>query len=183
MKVYGDIKKIEASIEKHYAEELRPLKQEADKRIAEIKNENSERLNLLKAEKKSRAEADAKLAYARLVNEQKLKAKRIFEETREALVNGVFCEVMKQAAKKAHTKHYLAYVKSFIPKTSEKLIATGDSDYYKALFKDIKVDKSITGVKFEAGNVIYNLTFDAMLSSKKEQIRDIVIRALFGEAR
>ena len=181
MEVYGDVKNLENSIKSRYEEDLKPLKKEADQRIDEIKKATDERLKIMRAQDKIKAEEESKLVYARLVNEEKLKAKREFEETREALVEDVFNEVMKKAGKKAHTKEFLKFIKTSIPKTKEKISAVGDSDYYSSLFKNLKVDKSMVGVKFEVENLIYNFTFDEMMNSKKEQLREAVITALFKE--
>ncbi len=179
MKVIGNIESIKKSIEQRYQKELAEANKVIEQQIAEMKSQAEEKISLMRAKMKVNAEQDAKKEEAKIISEEKLKAKRAYEEKREGLINAVFEEAEKEKVKKAHTKAYIDFVKKQMPEG--RLTAIADSDYYK---KDIKaekweIDKSITGIKFVRDNMIFDFTMDAALNSYKERLRHVVSETLW----
>jgi vacuolar-type H+-ATPase subunit E/Vma4 len=128
---------------------------------------------------KTEIDAEVKKTSSMISSSAKLKAKKEFEEKREAIIESVFEKAMKKAKDIAHSEDYIDFVKKNIPDT-KGLSAVGDSDYYSKVFQGIKIDKSIIGVKFESEGIVYDFTLDNMISSKKDILRHEVSKILFA---
>lgn len=179
MEVFGNVEGLKNFIEKRHSSEIELIKLEKEKQLKEADKKLKKELELLRSHMKTLTDADVKKAYSKILSEEKLKAKKVFEEKREAIINSVFAEAEKKAAKIVHTSEYINFVKRNMPQ-EKGLLVIGDSNYYKKAFPKIKVDKSILGLKFESEGAIYDFTLDNLIASKKEILRQEVSRVLFG---
>ena len=102
------------------------------------------------------------------------------EEERERMIADVFSAAEKEAEKFAAGKKYVDFVKKNVPK-GEKLEVFGGSPAYKSAFPNMQLDKNLNGLVFRGENVEYNFTVARMMEAKKEELRNSVTKALFGE--
>lgn len=179
MEVFGNVEGLKSSIEKKYSSEIKLIKAEREKQLKEVDKKLKKELELLRSQMETLTDADVKKAYSKILSEEKLKAKKEFEEKREAIINSIFAEAEKKALKIVHTSEYINFVKKNRPK-EKGLLVVGDSNYYKKSFPKIKLDKNILGLKFESEGVIYDFTLDNIIASKKDVLRQEVSRILFG---
>lgn len=179
MEIYGNVEALKGAIEKKYSSKIKEVEKETEKQLAEIDKELKKKLELLKARMKTTTDAEVKKTHSMILSSEKLKAKKEFEEKREALIDEVFKKAEKKALKIAHSKEYMDYVKSNVPE-KEGIDAIGDGEYYKKEFPKLKVDKSIVGIKFESEGVIYDFTLNNIIASKKDVLRQEVSKILFS---
>lgn len=179
MEVFGNVEGLKDYIEKRYSSEIKLIKAEKEKQLEEIDKILKKELELLRSHMKTLTNADVKKAYSMILSEERLKAKKEFEEKREAIINSVFAEAEKKAEKIVHTSEYIDFVRKNMPQ-EKGLLVVGDSNYYKKAFPKVKVDKNMLGLKFESEGVTYDFTLDNMIASKKEILRQEVSRILFG---
>jgi len=180
VEVYGNMEYIKSEIEKRFSDYINAVEKEAAARLEMLRKETDERLEVIRAQIQNKADEEAKMARARLVNGQKLNAKRAFEEKREKLINIVLERVRQTALKKVHSKQYLDFVNEQIPE-GEAVESIGDSDYYKRIFPKLTIDNSIVGIKFRTSDITYDLTIDGAIKSKHDKIRDIITCKLFQD--
>ena len=179
MEIYGNIESLKGSIEKRYSFEIKKVEEDRKKQVMEIGKELKNQLTLLNSNMKTIIDAEVKKAHSMILSEEKLKAKKEFEEKRESLINKVFKEAEKQAKKIAHTQEYADYVQENMPKEKGFSII-GDSDYYKTIFPEMDIDKNIIGIKFESKGLVYNFTLNSIIDSKKDILRHEVSKTLFN---
>lgn len=180
MEVFGDAEALKKVIESKYSLRIKEAEKEKDKKLEEIDKELKKKLEILNAHMKMTSEAEAKKAYSMVLSKEKLNAKKEFEELREKLIDSVFKEADKRAKKFAHSEEYIEFVRENMPKDS-KAICVGDSDYYKKLMPNIKVDNNLVGVKFESDGVIYDFTLNNIIESKKDVLRQEISKVLFKQ--
>jgi len=178
MEVFGNIEALKEAIEKKYTSKIREVEKEKEKQLNEIDKELKKKLNLLDSRMKTASDAEVKKTHSVILSEEKLKAKKEFEEKREELINKVFKEAEKKSKKIVRSKEYIDYVKSNIPK--EKDLKVTGSDALKKHFPKLKVDKNILGLKFESEGIIYDFTLDNMINSKKDVLRHEISKVLFS---
>jgi len=178
MEVFGNIEALKGAIEKKYSAKIKQAEKETEKELAEIDKKLKKELELVNSHMKTITDAEVRKAQSMILSEEKLKAKSEFEGKREALIESVFEEAKKRVKKITRTKEYLDFVKNNMPK-EENLSAIGDSDYYKTLFPDLKIDKNILGLKFEVEGAVYDFTLDNIINSKKDILRKEVSKILF----
>lgn len=179
MEIFGNVEALKGAIEKKYLAEIKKIEKEKEKQLAKIDKELNKKLELLKSHMKTITDAAINKTYSMVLSREKIKAKKEFEEKREAIIDAVFKEAEKKAKKIGHSKEYIDYVKRNMPKEKDFLVI-GDSDYYKKFFPKLKVDKNIVGVKFKSEDVIYDFTLDNMISSKKDILRHAISKILFS---
>lgn len=179
MEVFGNIEALKKAIERKYASIVKDAEKEKEKQLAGIDRELKGKLELLRSHMKTEGDAEVKKTTSMISSAAKLKAKKEFEEKREAMIESVFEKAMKKAKDIAHSKDYTDFVKKNVPDT-KGLSAVGDSDYYSKVFPEIKIDKSIIGVKFVSEGVVYDFTLDNMIYSKKDILRHEVSKILFS---
>lgn len=176
MEILGNARSIEDSIRQKYEKDINNVQKELDKNI-ELKRKEFEKQKELKlADISTATDFEVKKEHSKILSEENLKAKREFESAREILIEKVFKEAEKKAAKIAHSKDYIEFVKKRMPEDC-KIIA--DSDFFKKHFGNIKVDKNIVGVKGQIGNVIYDFSLDGIINSKRDELRHVITKALF----
>ncbi len=182
MEIYGNLDSLKNVIASKYSKRMKEAEDSVQKEINALNEVLGREVELMKARIMTRADSDARKEYSKIISEEKLKAKREFEEKREGYINEVFDEALKKAPKIAHSQEYIDYLKSKMPKNlGGEIIA--DSAYYKKYFPDLKnwkVDKEIIGLKFRVANIIYDFTIDNALKSKRDTLRPVVSKALFG---
>lgn len=179
MKVYGSIDALKKGIQKKYNEKIREIEKGTDEGVKRLEAGTMKEIEIIRAEAAVQTAAEANVAKARTLNEEKLKAKMEFENERERMIVSVFEEIQKRKEKIATGKEYIGYVKSEIPK-GEKLECVGGSREYKKHFRDLKLDGKIVGMLFKSKNTIYDFTIDKMIESENEKLRKVVIERLFG---
>ena len=178
MEVIGNIELIKKSIERKYKKGLGELEKETEKEIELLRNEANKKLLLQKAKIKTETESESKKIFSKTISEYQLKAKKEFEEAREEFIKEIFLEALKKAKDIAYSKRYIDFVKEKMPK-GEGIKIIGDSNFYSKYFEKVIIDKNITGVKFAAKEVIYDLSLDGILTSKREMLRHSVSKMLF----
>ncbi len=180
MKTYGNVDGLKKEIESKYETEINKVKWELGKKTSEFEAEASKESELIREQAKTDAEASAREAKQRVMNEEKLKAKRKFEEAREKMIQKVFDEIKKEAPKIAVGKEYLAFAKKNAPK-EKGLEVYGSSSAYKKVFSKMKTNNSIIGLKFVSENMVYDLSLDGAIEANEELVRRIITKKLFGE--
>ncbi len=179
MEIFGNVKALKGAIEKKYAAEIKKVEKDRDNQLAEIDKELRKKLELLGSHMKTAIDAEVKKTHSMILSEERLKAKKEFEEKRESLINAVFKEAERKAKKIAHSEEYIGFVKKNIPKEKDFLII-GDDDYYKRLFPKVNVDKNIIGLRLECEGLVYDFTLDNIIASKKDVLRYEVSKVLFS---
>lgn len=179
MEIFGNVEALKGAIEKKYAAEIKKVEEDRDKQLAEIDKELKKKVELLSSHMKTAIDAEVKKTHSMILSEEKLKAKKEFEEKRESLINAIFKEAEKKAKKIAHSREYIDFVKENIPKEKGFLII-GDGDYYKKLFPKVKVDKSIIGLRFEGEGLVYDFTLNNMIEARKDVLRHDISKVLFS---
>lgn len=179
MEVFGNVEALKKAIEKKYSSMIKDIEKEKEEQLAEIDKELKKKLELLRPHMKTEIDAEVKKTTSMISSAAKLKAKKEFEEKREAIIESVFEKAMKKAKDIAHSKDYTDFVKKNMPGT-KGLSATGDSDYYKKVFPELKVDRNIIGVKFESERLVYDFTLDSIIASKRDILRHEVSKILFA---
>jgi vacuolar-type H+-ATPase subunit E/Vma4 len=178
METFGNMESMKSAIEKKYSSKIKEIEKERDAQLAGINKQLSKELELIRSHMQTEIEAEANKMHSMVLSSEKLKAKKEFEEKREALLDKVFIEAIKKAYQVAHTKDYVAYVKKNMPKGAS-FVVKGDSPYFKKAFHKLKIDKKIVGIRFESADIVYDFTLDNIISSKKDILRQEVSRILF----
>lgn len=176
MEILGNIEHMQESIRQKYEKDIINVQEELEKTIAAKKQESKKQAEITKFHLCATTDFEVKKEHSKILNEENLKAKRDFESAREELIESVFKEVEKKAIKIAHSKAYIGLVKKRMPKNCT-IIA--DSDFFKKYFDNIKIDKSIVGIKCKVGDIIYNFSLDGIIKYKKHELRDIITGVLF----
>ncbi len=180
MEVYGNVDSLKESIGKKYDEDIAELDKQAEKIISDIKAQADKKKELMKARNKTDTEAEVKKLKSKVISEETLKAKKEFEKSREELIEKVFSEAEKKAKDTAKTKKYADLVKKKMPKKVDSAIVGNVA--LKKLFKGIKTwktDKTIAGIKFVQGEVVYDFTLDSAIRARKDELREKVAKILF----
>lgn len=178
MEVIGNIELIKKSIQKKYEKEIRVIEKETSKEIEALNAEASKQKALQIAKIKTSRDAESRKVYSKILSEQRLNAKKQFEEAREEYIKEIFSEAFEKAKTIAHSNQYIDFVKSQSP--SGSFSVTADGDFFKKHFKDVKIDKAIIGMKFQADEVSYDLSLDGILTSKRDVLRHSVSQVLFN---
>jgi vacuolar-type H+-ATPase subunit E/Vma4 len=175
MEVIGDIEGMKAAIRAEYQKRLRDIEEQKRTRLAEVKAKAKAESSALK--KRHAGELEARLREARgiVLNEQKLSAKRRFEEAREAMISDVIEAARKRFQTVVGSKRYLDFVRKRVPK---KTVVYGPPSLKKH-FRGLRVEKGLTGIRFVQGNVICDLTLESLLEAKEAAVRDRIIKALW----
>ncbi|MFH1642565.1 MAG: hypothetical protein ABIC04_06740 [Nanoarchaeota archaeon] len=176
MEVFGNVEALKSSIERNYTLQIKKLNIEKEKKLAEIDKIFKKEQDILRSQMKTATDAAVKKAHSMILSEEELKAKKEFEKKRDAIIESVFKEAMKQAERKVHTKEYLDFVKKNMP---DGMKAIADSDYYKKIAPDLTIDKNMQGIKFVSEDVIYDFGLNNLIESKKDILRQEISGVLF----
>jgi len=178
MEVFGNVELLKEEISSVMNEKLNTLKQELEEFKGQVSEENGRKLTDLREQHKTTLNQDLKKAYSQIIGEKTLEAKKAYEEKREQLIDEVFAEVLKKSKSITNTAKYVSFVKSQAPK-GKNVKVFGDCNYYKKSFSKMKLDKSISGLRFEEGDVSYDFTVERMIKVRKEELRRQVNATLF----
>jgi vacuolar-type H+-ATPase subunit E/Vma4 len=179
MEAFGNIEGLKKAIQQKYSLKIREVEKERDKELKSIEKDLKKALKLQESRMKTNTDAAAKKTYSMILSSEKLKAKKEFEEKREALIEAVFRNARKQARTVAHSREYVDFVAKNAPK-EPGIIIKGDAELYKQTFPELHLDESLLGIKFVSEGVIYDFTLDNMIDSKKDILRQEVSNILFG---
>ncbi len=180
MEVYGNISALKKGIEERYKNEIAQIEKEAEDKAKDFDAKKKKRLQVLKADFKTRKGEKVKEAKQRVLNEKKLEAKKEFELEREKLIQQVFEDVKKKASKIVLTKQYIEYVKKNVPKEKGFLAMVGPA-FLKKSFPKSKEEKGLIGVKFVGDEIIYDYSINALLEAREDFVRHTITKNLFGE--
>jgi len=175
MEVYGSIEGLKKALEEDYRAKLRKVNSRKAAQLKEIRNSLKKHLALVEAELKQEADSKLREANAMVLNEQKLSAKRSFEEAREKMVQAVLSEVRESFPTVMKSKPYLDFVK----KNSPKDAVVFGNPFFGSHFGKLRVDENLMGVRFVKGSVIYDLSLNALLEAKEFAVREKAIEALW----
>ncbi|MCD6414002.1 MAG: V-type ATP synthase subunit E [Candidatus Diapherotrites archaeon] len=172
MQTFGDVERLKEAIKKKYDAEISAIQRQTEEEIRAIQAETKEKIKLMAANIRSQAEREAVQAESKVLSEERLKAKREFEKTREQLIEKTFSEIRAKLASVAHSKRYLNFIKKKLNEINlEHYTVIADSSYYKTIFPNYTTDKNIIGVKLVSDNMTYDLTLDTALEAKKDELR------------
>tara|TARA_Y100000310_G_scaffold345818_1_gene470449 strand:+ start:16586 stop:17137 length:552 start_codon:yes stop_codon:yes gene_type:complete len=180
--IFGDINKVRKAIEEKYNRKVKELESGSESQVKEAEQGAEREIKALKDKTMSLSEKEAARTYSKVLSEETLKTKRGFEEERERMIDSVFEEVKKKAVKFVHSDAYLDYIKSKMGDTEYSMVI-GDSSGYKGKFKaeEFAVDKDIIGLRFKVGEAFYDFTVEELINAKREYLRGLISKSLFGE--
>ena len=181
MKTLGNLSKIKTCIEQRFTAELKRIDSETAAEVEKIRAAEKNETDALEHDMKSRQEAETEKAYQAVYNEEKLKLQGEFDQRRQDIIDQVFDDAMKKAAKFAESKEYEKFVKAHLKSLPSGAHLTGHSESFKKHFKGLKIDKSIIGIRAEADNVVYDLTIPALVDANRESLRTELNSVLFPE--
>lgn len=180
MQVYGNKEPLMAEIKRRYNKGIEEIEKDTLKEINEIKSEAVAKITNLREKAELVNDSETKKLHSKIISEEKLEAKKEFEEKREKIIEKVFHHTKHEAEKIAHSDDYIKFVEKSVPKKIiEEGEIFGDSDYYKKRFPELKIKKGITGIQIKTENVLYDLSVDSAIEAKKEQLRDSISKILF----
>jgi len=180
MKVFGDIEGLKKEISNTFELQVKETEEETEKQVKALNSEAEKKAEAIMEQAKTDCEALAREAKQRVLNEEKLKAKKNFEESRERLIMKVIEEAKNEISKKAKSKEYLDFLKANKP--NENAVQTlGSEASYKAIFPQMKADKNLRGVKVITSDAVYDLTLDNLLQVNEELVRRTITQNIFRE--
>ncbi len=180
MKIHGSISNIKRAIEKRYWKLYEGMRDEAEKQISQLRKESSEKLSKLREWHKAKLSREKQQLYTMLLNEEKLKLRIKRNDLREKMVNKVLEQVRKKSSTIVLTQEYIDFVKSRL-KEEKTLVCLGSSESYKKHFPNMRIDKTINGLRFEGENAILDFSVDSIIESKKDELRCLASKKIFGE--
>jgi len=181
MQVYGNTEGLKKEIEQKYEAQIKEIMSKAQSEVNAIIKEADEKAEMIIEQAKTDAESASREAMQRVLNEEKLKAKREFEEAREKLILEVIEKVKRKAKEVSKSNEYLAFLKANVPKEKNAVVFGGSEASYKKVFPKMKADKTIVGVKITAEDVVYDFTLENMINSNEEVVRRTITTEMFKE--
>ncbi len=181
MAIIGKLTGLKSSIEQQFETDISALKEEADQEISTFKAEEKSIISSLEKDSKSEQEFEVEKAHRSVYNEGALKLDRAFEQKRQELIEQVFDDALSRASKFALTKEYLAFAKKHFKTLPKNVEIRGHSPSYKKIFKKLKLDKTIIGLKAVSTEVTYDLTVSTLIEAKQDALKQAITKALFGE--
>ena len=175
MEAHGSLDALKKAIQADYRKKAREINSHKAAQIKEIRANAALQTSLVQKELSQDLEARAAEARAMVLNEQKLSAKRAFEEAREAMVREVLSEARERFSNVLKSSQYLGFVKRNSPSNA---VVYG-SPFLKKHFRGLKPDTSMNGLKFVKGQVIYDFGLESLLESRESAVRERVISTLW----
>ena len=180
MQVYGNKEGLNNEIEHKYTIQVKEIFDAAESEVSEIIKEADERAEMIIEQAKTDAEIASREAMQRVLNEEKLNAKRKFEDAREKLILEVINKVKNKSKEISKSKEYLAFLKSNNPNEKSANVY-GSETAYKKIFPKMKIDNSIIGVKIMAEDAVYDFTLENLINSNDEVVRRTITTEMFKE--
>lgn len=178
MQVFGKAEELKEFMRKKYDSDIKEVGKEHELNAQKAKREIEKEVNALKSKARSQTQREVVQARSKTFSEEKLKAKKEFEKTREELIHTVLVRAEKGLPGLVHSKRYLNYL-SKKAKGLKNCEVVADSDYYKKLFPKYTKDPTIIGVKLVSGEVTYDFTLSTAFKANKELLRREVSNVLF----
>ncbi|MHA1911348.1 MAG: hypothetical protein ACTSYA_06605 [Candidatus Kariarchaeaceae archaeon] len=178
MKVEGNLDHLKKEIENSYKEKLMEFKKHADLEFKEEKKQIDEGQKKALERANNELDEEEKKVFKSTLSEEKLTAKKDYENKREALINKVFDEASNKAKKTLISKDYLSFVKKFLKENGEAKIIGGYKEYNKT-FKDAELDEKVNGILVKKDKMIFDFTYTKFIESRKLDLRHKVSNILF----
>jgi hypothetical protein len=178
MQVFGDARKLKDSLRKEYGRKIGEARASARKEISLIGSEEKRRNEGLRQQMLSEIESMKMEAKAVTLNEEKLNAKRSFEESRERMVEELLSDIRKELPVKMKEKEFLSFLSKNAPKNYDA--AVGHS-HFKGKFRRFKVDNEVLGVRFRTENMLIDLSLNGLLEARSDRIREKIIREVWHD--
>ncbi|MCD4740698.1 V-type proton ATPase subunit E [archaeon] len=179
MQVYGKAEDLKEFIQKKYDSEIDEVKKQQEQKSAEIKEETSRQIDTLTHKIAAQTHKEVAQAKSKTLSEEKLNAKKQFEQSREELINYIFSEVENGLPSLAHSKRYTTYLtKKTKTLDTKHFKVLADSDYYKKMFSKHTKSDAI-GIKLTSGDIIYDFTLSTAFQANKELLRREASKVLF----
>lgn len=175
MEVHGNIKSLKKAIEQDYLGKAREINRHKNAQIRDIRQALDNDIYALESELRQKLDSKARETNAMVLNEQKLTAKMQFEEAREQMVQEVLGKAREDFPILMKSKKYIDFVKKNVPKNAEVF----GNPFFKKHFKNLKVEKEMSGVKFIKGPIIYDLSLEALLEAREFSARGKLIEELW----
>jgi len=175
VEAHGSVEALKKAIAEDYSKKIREINSHKAAQVKEIRANAKLETALVQKSLKQEIESRVSEARAMVLNEQKLSAKRAFEESREAMVQEILSDARKAFPKSLKGTQY----KSFVKKNSPGKAVVNGSPFFKSQFKGLKPEPGLNGVRFVKGSVIYDLGLDALLEAKQSTVREKIISTLW----
>jgi vacuolar-type H+-ATPase subunit E/Vma4 len=180
MELYGSPEGLKREIESKYKKEISKVQDSAETRAREIISDAKKSAEEIIEQAKTDAQVAAREAKQRVLNEEKLKAKKEYEIHREKLIRKVFEKIDAEIPRISKSREYLAFLKRNAIKNGT-ISALGSRLEYKKIFPKMTLNKTINGVKVFSSEAVYDYTLESMLRTQEENVREIVVKKIFGE--
>ena len=178
MKVLGSVNLLKKEIENTYKKKLNEFEKEQteewNKEKIGLMEEHGKNLKKIEAELKN----EEKKVFKTALSEEKLNAKKEFENKRENLINSVFEKALEGSRDVLLSKEYTESVKEFI-KEKENIELAGNYEEYKTDFQGITLDNKLNGLIMKEGNKVFDFTYNTFIDSRRLDLRHKISRLLF----
>jgi vacuolar-type H+-ATPase subunit E/Vma4 len=176
MNVSGNVDHLKKEIQRSYADKLAEFKKQSMKQFDEerkkLEEDHKKKVVLVEEEIKEEEQEMFKSA----LSEEKLNAKKEFENKREALINEVFDEADKNAKKILAEKSYAKMINAFVKDKDVELVGM---KILQKTFPKMAVDDNVFGVIVKQNEQIFDFTFTTFIESRKLDLRHKVSEILF----
>ncbi|MBN1156274.1 hypothetical protein JXA85_01535 [Candidatus Woesearchaeota archaeon] len=180
MIIHGSVSRIKKAVEKRYDKLYAEIRKNADRQIDMLRKESNENLSGMRKEHRILLSRERHQLYTKLLNEEKLRLRLKQNDLKERLIRKVLEKVRKDAKAIILTQSYIDFVKSRV-RGEKNLSCVGSSESYRKHFQNFRIDRTINGTILEGNGTIFDFTVDSLLESKKDELRYIASRKLFGE--
>ena len=182
MEIFGSPESIKQGIDEKYKSMLRAEQEKilSANRIAE--QEFKEEKGRLELHYKSLAEQKTNAERSKILNDMKARAKQKFELERERLLESAISETEKSLESALSGKEYAAYINRALGNAKVSIASSEAS--IKGKLKNsgtFRIDKNIKGIIATSDNEVHDLTVSAIISEKRQELRELLAKELFGE--
>ncbi|MCK5282150.1 MAG: hypothetical protein KAK00_01970 [Nanoarchaeota archaeon] len=178
MQVLGNLGLLKKEIENSYAAKLEEFMKENLERFNKEKSgiEDKHRQEIKKLEAK--LENEEKKAFRTILSEEKLNAKREFENFREELINEVLDAAREKSKESLLRNEYISFIRKFI-EGRDNIEIIGSFEEYRQHFPDIRIDNKINGIIVRHDKEIFDFSYKTFIESGKQGLRHKISRILF----
>lgn len=177
MQVLGNLDLLKKEISKSYSEKLAEFSKEKEEEFNKEKAEILEQHNIQLKKLKTSLFNEEKKVFKTTLAEEKLNAKKEFENKREKLINKVFETSAEKSKDILLRDDYINFIKEFIREKKE-IELIGNFQEYERHF-DIKLDNNLNGIIVKQGDEIFDFTYDRFIESRKLDLRHKISILLF----
>jgi hypothetical protein len=180
METSGNIEYLKAEIKKAFSGEFEEYKKNS---LKEFNDEKEKLMVLHNAELKrikQELEKDKKNAFKAALSDEKLGAKREFENKREELINRVFERAQEESEEILLNKKYINFVKEFVNDNKDCQLI-GGYEQYKKNFNEIDIQSGVSGIIAKGENYQMDFTYKIFIETRKLELRHKASKILFEE--